>query len=150
MGAVNREAEQSPTSLQIARRLLAKAAPDSERDPKMVGAALERTFMRVSEKLRDSIGEDGSNALLARALASAEPSHPALKNIRRQNEGGIHLDNMVASVEKDGVAPVTAAIEALIAALIDVLGRLIGEDMAIRLIDHDDPRPRRSGGAQAP
>lgn len=116
----------------------------------MVGAALQRTYVRVSEALRDSIGEDGCNALLARALARTEADHPALKNIRRPNEGGIHLDGVVASVEAHGVAEVSAAIEALLAALADVLVRLIGEDMVIRLIDPDAPRSRTGGGAQAP
>jgi hypothetical protein len=148
---VTKDALPSPASLQIARRLLTReVAPANERDPAKAGVALQRTFVRVSENLRDSIGEDGSTALLARALASTEAEHPALKNIRRLNEGGIHLDGVVASVEAHGVAAVTAAIEALLAALVDILGRLIGEDMAIRLIDPDSLRSRKSDGAQAP
>lgn len=115
----------------------------------MVGAALQRTCVRVSETLRNLLGEDGRNALLVRALARTEADHPALKSICRLDEGGIQLDGVVASVEAHGVAAVTAAIEALLAALIDVLGRLIGEDMAIRLIDHDAPRSRTGAGAQA-
>jgi hypothetical protein len=116
----------------------------------MVGAALQRTCLRVSENLRDSMGEDGCNALLARALARTEADHPALKNIRRINEGSIHLDGVVTSVEVHGVAAVTAAIEALLAALVEILGRLIGEDMVIRLIDPDATWSRTGGGAQAP
>lgn len=147
---MNRDASQSPTSLQIARRLLAReAAPGSEAEPEKAGAALQRTCARVSETLRDSMGEDGRNALLVRALARTEAHHPALKNICRLNEGGIQLDGVVASVEAHGVAAVTAAIEALLAALVDVLARLIGEDMAIRLIDNDGPRSRTGDGAQS-
>lgn len=148
---MNRDTSQSPTSVQIARRLLVhEAAPGREREPEMVGAALQRTCLRVSENLRDSLGEDGCNALLARALARTEADHPALKNIRRLNEGSIHLDGVVAGIEAHGAAAVTAAIEALLATLVDVLGRLIGEDMAIRIIDHDAPRSRTGDGARAP
>lgn len=148
---VNRDASPSPTSLQIAGRLLARETPPGGKgDPKTVGAALQRTCSRVSENLRDSMGLDGSNALLGRALARTEGHHPALKDIRRLNEGGVHLDGVVASVETHGVAEVTAAIEALIAALVDILGRLIGEDMAIRLIDPDLPRSRGGDGAPEP
>jgi uncharacterized iron-regulated protein len=115
----------------------------------MVGAALQRSCLRVSESLRDSMGEDGRNALLVRALARTEADHPALKNVVRINEGSIHLDGVVASVEAHGVAAVTAAIEALLAALTDLLARLIGEDMAVRLIDPDAPPSRKGDGAQS-
>ena len=141
----------SPTSLQIARRVLEREpAAGSKGDPKSVGAALQRTCLRVSENLRDAMGEDGSNALLARALARTESEHPALKSAYRRHQGGVHLDGVVASVEAHGVAAVTAALEALLAALVDILGRLIGEDMALRLIDHDAPRSRKGDGAKMP
>jgi len=141
----------SPTSLQVARRVLAReSATGSKAEPKAVGAALQRTCLRVSENLRDAMGEDGSNALLARALARTESEHPALKSAYRRHQGGIHLDGVIASVEAHGVAAVTAAIEALLAALVDILGRLIGEDMAIRLIDQDAPRSRKGNGAKTP
>lgn len=147
---VSKDASPSPTSLQIARRLLDReAAPGSEGNSAKAGLALQRTVVRVSETLRDSLGEDGRNALLVRALARTEADHPALKKIVRLNKG-IHLDGVAASVEAHGVPAVTAAIEALLASLIDVLARLIGEDMAIRLIDQDAPRSRRSDGPQAP
>ena len=150
-GLVNKDASQSPTALEIARRLLTREAePGSEREPAKAAAALQQTCLRVTENLRDSMGEDGTNALLARALARTEADHPALASLRRPERGGIYLDGVVASVEAHGIAAVTAAVVALLAALVDLLGRLIGDDMAIRLIDHDEPRPRRRGGTEAP
>ncbi len=144
-----KEASQAPTSVLIARRLLAgESTAGSEGQSAMVGADLQRTCARVAENLRDAMGEDGCTALLARALARTEHDHPALKDIRRLNNGGIHLDGVVASIETHGAGPVTAAIEALLAALIDVLGRLIGEDMALRIIDQETPRPRSGDGVQ--
>lgn len=146
---MKRNSSQTSAALQVVRGLLAREAkqgmgeqPDS--------AALQRACSRVSHNLRDSLGEDGWTALLARALARTEADQPALKNIRRLNEGGLDLDAVIAGIETHGVATVTAAIEALLVALIEILGRLIGEDMAIRLIDQDPPRSRASGGAQSP
>jgi hypothetical protein len=148
---MNQEAAGSPTSLQLARRLLAReAAQVGNGEPARVGAALKRACARVADNLRDSLGEAGWAALLARAFARTEADHPALKNVRRQNEDDIDLDGVVIGVEVHGVASVTAAFEALLAALIEILGRLIGEDMAIRLIDHDAPAPQAGGEAQAP
>jgi hypothetical protein len=116
----------------------------------MVAAALQRALVRMCVNLGDSVGDDGRDALLARALARTESDYPALKDIRKLNNGAIHLDGVAASVEAHGVAPVTAAIEALLAALLDVLGRLIGEDMAMRLLDHDLPGPSTDGGTRTP
>jgi hypothetical protein len=139
----------SPTAREMARRLLAREM-SAVGEPAMVAAALQRACARVSANLRDSVGDDGRNALLARALARTESDHPVLKHIRTVNNGAIHLDGVVASADAHGVAPVTAAIEALLAALLDVLGRLIGEDMAMRLLDHDLPGPSRDGGTRTP
>ena len=116
----------------------------------MSGAALQSACLRTAEYMRDLLGEDGSNALLVRALARTEAGHPALKSIRRLNEGRIHLDSVAAGVEAHGVTAVTSAIEALLAALIEILGRLIGDEMAIRLIDQDALRPPTGGRAKAP
>jgi hypothetical protein len=143
------EASPAPTSVLIARRLLAgQATPGREGHAAIVGADLQHACSRVAENLRDALGEDGLTALLARALARTERDHPALKAIRQLNNGGIHLDGVVASIETHGTGPVTAAIEALLAALIDVLSRLIGEDMALRIIDQGTPRPRSGDLAQ--
>jgi hypothetical protein len=116
----------------------------------MIAAALQHALVRVCANLRDSVGDDGRDALLARALARTESDYPALKDIRRVNNGAIHLDGVVASAEAHGVAAVTAAIEALLAALLEVLGRLIGEDMAVKLLDHDLPGPLPNGGTRTP
>ena len=135
----------SPAAHELARRLLAPETLAAG-EPAMVAEALQRALVRVRANLCDSVGDDGCNALLARALARTEPDYPALKDIRELNNGALRLDGVVASAEAHGVAPVTAAIEALLAALLDVLGRLIGEDMAMRLLDHDLAGPSRAGG----
>jgi uncharacterized iron-regulated protein len=147
---MSRETPQSSASLEVARGLLALRA-DARTDPKLAGEALQQACARVSANLRDAMGEAGADALLARALARTEAHHPALKGIRRLNDGGIHLDGVIANVEADGVATVTAAIEALLATLVDILGRLIGEDMALRLINDGDLGASRNGrGGQGP
>lgn len=133
----------TPASL-LARRLLARGGLEEAATPADVGIALQRTCARVNQQLCDSMGDEGCAALLARALARTEVAHPALKTLRRTTDDTIDLDGVVASVEANGAAAVTAAVEALLAALMDVLTRLIGEDMAIRIIDAD--APSRSNG----
>jgi hypothetical protein len=133
-----------------ARRLLASDAPPEGKDtPAAIAAALQRTCLRVGGNLRDSFGDDGCNALFARAAARAEAQHPTLKDLRRADHDTIHLEGVAGSAALHGVVPVSAAIEALLAALIDILSRLIGDDMATQLIDHEGPR-RKGDGAPRP
>ena len=127
-----------PTSIsvQLARRMITRETSlMGDDESRNVALALQRTCRQVSDTLRDSLGDDGYNALLVRALARTEAHHPVLTLVRRLDDAGIHLDGVVVAVEAKGPAEVKAAIEALLGALMDVLGRLIGEDMAIRLLE---------------
>ena len=148
----HREREtQRSSSTQIARRLLATdTAPDSTA-PEVVAVGLRKTCARVSGALRSSLGADGSNALFVRALTRVEAQHPLIKDLRRNSDGGISFDVLVTSVDVHGVGPVSAAIEALLAALIDILIRLIGEDMTVRLTAAEAaiPSPANGGGTRS-
>ena len=137
------------TSAQIVRRLLVREGVPADGEQRVVGEALQRTCARVHSNLRESMGDDGCTALLARALARTEAKHPALTSIRRISRGNIALDGVASGVETHGAAAVTAAVEALLAALMDVLGNLIGDDMAIRLIELGAPRARRGDAASS-
>lgn len=97
---------------------------------------LRKTCARVSTALRNALGTDGCNALLVRAVTRTEAQHPLIAGLRR-SEGNVSFDELVRSVDEHGVVPVSAAIEALLASLIDILTRLIGEEMTIRLTTID-------------
>jgi hypothetical protein len=141
------DADQTPAALRIARRVVKRAAvAGGEVTDAAVAAALQRVSSRAFANLREAMGASGCEALLTRALARAERAHPALRDLYREKTGDIQVDDVLAIIEAHSVDAVTAAIEALIAALIDILSRLIGEDMATRLIDQEVPRP--SLGAQ--
>jgi hypothetical protein len=122
---------------------------ENEAEAEAAGKALQRVCSRLVRTLRDSMGEEGCTALLARALTSTEAAHPALRDIRRIDGEQILLDGVVAGLRVHGLAKVMEGIEALFAALIDILILLIGEDMAVRLVD-DGLRPESSGGGRAP
>jgi hypothetical protein len=136
-------------STEIARRILRRDQSTLRDGTSDVDVALQRSFLRFADALRESLGEVGSAALFARALARTEVAHPALKDLRRLGDHGIRLDDIAASVEGHGIEDVAAGIEALIVAVVDVLTRLIGEDMTIRLLDYDEPDPRTRDGERA-
>jgi len=134
----------SPAAREMARQLLERERGRAT-EAAGLGATMQRASTRVANNLRSSVGEDGYSALLVRALARTQSDHPALKDMRRTDPTGIHLD-IVGCVEAHGAAAVGAALESLLAALVDILSDLIGADMVRSLLDHDDlPRARRNG-----
>ena len=123
----------SSTPREIARELVAQEIAGAD-EPAAVGAALQRVCTRVADNLRRAVGDDGYNALMARALMRTQADHPVLLDIRRVGKSDIYLDGVVQSVNTRGAAPVRAAIEAIIAAIADVLAGLIGADMVLNLL----------------
>lgn len=139
-----------PSSQEIARWLLAlERAPGASKGQEAATASqLQQLCTRVTGNLADTMGGDGCTALLARALARTERAHPVLTSIRRISNGDIVLDSVAAGVESHGLAAATSGLEALFAALTDILGRLIGEDMALRVMLPDlRLRPQDESGS---
>lgn len=139
------------TSSEVARRILTRdvLAPGQGTESATPEAAileLQRSCMRVTDALRSSVGDAGCAALLSRAFALTERTHPVLRELRRCADEDIRLDRIAASAGAHGVDDVTAAVVALIAAVIDILTRLVGDDMAIRLLDQDGPQSPTHGG----
>lgn len=116
----------------------------------MLGATLQVTCARVCDNLRDAVGADGCSALLDRAMARTESQHPAVRQLRGQGGDSACLDGVAACVDVHGAAAVAAAVDALLAALLDVLAHLIGEDMAIRLMGLDDSNTDTGDGNPTP
>jgi hypothetical protein len=123
------------------------AAGGSTAEDKMRVAALQLTCSRVCDSLRELMGVDGCSVLLDRAIARTEGRHPVWREIRRRDRDGVHLDGIATSVDLHGIAAVSAAVSALLAALFEVLARLIGEDLALRLMELEAP-PTDAGGGE--
>lgn len=126
----------SPAVRELACQLLEREMAQTTEEAGL-GAAMQRACAGVSERLRRSVGEDGYAALLARALARTEADRPVLKNIRRDDSAGIHLD-VVTATDDYGVPVVREGLESLLTALFEILSDLIGVDMTRSLLDHDD------------
>jgi len=90
---------------------------------------------RICRGLARSLGAQGFDALLNRALRQTEIEHPLLEGIRvgRGDEPVLlGLDNLVA---QHGDEKVNAALESILRTILALLGRLIGEDMVPRLLE---------------
>ena len=137
----------SPAALGMARQLLAREPADAG-EPGAPAVALQRACTRVSDTLRRTLGDHGCGALIARSVAVTIAAHPALSDIRVSVGAGAQLDGVVAAVERYGLPTVAAALEATLAALVEVLADLIGEDMVASLLELDASPPSAIGERQ--
>jgi len=131
-------AAQSRTAQELARRLLARDAP-AEDAPDAVAAATDQVCGRVSANLSRWFGIDGTNALFARALVQAQADHPALANVRYSHQSAVCLERLVESARIHGANAAADGVAAILTALIELLGRLIGLDIAMRLVEQSIP-----------
>ena len=133
-GEVSPARKNIPPTLALARRLIERTSGGkSTRVPKVndVVAALEHLYVDLSRW----VGLDGCHALFARALADAREKQQVLGQITLHARSTPYLEGIAEAVEKDGSAKTAAALEAMLVMLIELLGRLIGIDMATNLIE---------------
>ena len=125
-------------SSEVARRMLDRDARAPRKAVKSAAEALQHSCTRVTDSLCRSLGAVGSSALLERAFARTAKEHPVIKEMYRRDGDSTRVDGITRSVEAHGNDVVTRAIEALLTAVIDLLTRLVGEEMATRLISGDE------------
>jgi hypothetical protein len=136
----------------IARRLIdrARAGSGTENSADAAAAAVERLYLDLSRW----VGLDGCHALFTRAFAEAREEHQSLLKITLRPRSTPYLQGLREVVEKDGPAKTAAALESMLVILIELLGRLIGADMATTLIERElggstDEANRQGGGNKA-
>lgn len=129
----------SPTAWVVARRLLAPAgapsSPTSEaRDASDPATTADRLLQVLAEELSRWFGPYGYHALLARALAETRDRHPVLAVVRIRSATEPWLAGLPEAAQLHGADAVTEGVATLLTALIDLLGRVIGEDLAVNLV----------------
>ena len=117
---------------QLARRLIdrgraAAASPDSAN---AAAAGCDRLY----QDLARWVGLDGCHALFTRALAQARTEHPLLETINLHARSVPYLEGVAETIEQHGGPATAEALESMIVIMIELLGRLIGDDMAGNLI----------------
>ena len=118
---------------EIARRLI-----DSRRHERTGADTGARAASSASDHLYRElsrwVGVDGCHALFMRALAQARIEHPALVQIQLHPRSDPYIDGLAATIMAYGDAATAAALESMLVRLLELLGRLIGDDMATKLI----------------
>jgi hypothetical protein len=138
---------ETPTLRELAHRLVApQISTGGAKD--LSSAAASRICEHLYRDLSRWIGTDGCHALFARALLRTQSGHPALRDIRLGGGSDSCLEGVPESVKVHGASAVGEGLEAMLVALIELLARLIGDDMATRLIEQSAARDTQDPARQ--
>lgn len=89
------------------------------------------------------VGPDGCHALFTRALAQARTEYPALGQIHLRARSEPYIDGVAETIMAHGDAATAGALESMLVRVVELLGRLIGDDMAMKLIEGSLAEPAR-------
>ena len=129
----------TPSASDAARRLWHNIAGDS-RTPDDIATGADRLWGGLSARLGRWIGPSGYQALLNRALGIARSEHACLRDL--SCVGG-EAALVAKTALRHGAGEVAESMVRVAAVLIDLLGRIVGEDMAIHLVNQvAAPSPR--------
>jgi hypothetical protein len=78
-------------------------------------------------------------------VAQARSDHPALDGVEIRSAAEPRFEGLAESIGRHGADALTEGMVAILMTFIELLGRLIGEDMALKLIDQS--MPSRGPGA---
>jgi hypothetical protein len=130
---------------QAARLLIDRRRPqrkESDSDAGVVADACNDLYRGLSRW----VGRDGCDALFTRALAQARAGVATLDQVQLRPGADPYVEGVAESVVSHGDSMVAEALESMLVHLIEVLARLIGSDMATKLIERSvaalgDPEP---------
>jgi hypothetical protein len=129
----------SAAATEVARRLWQRAVGDSK-TPEDVAVAATHMCAGLRVGLSRWVGAMGYRALIDRALLLARAEHPALGSLSCHGEDGA---GDTAAVRAHSAAEVATGMVALVAALVELLGRIVGEEMAVRLVEQSGTQNER-------
>lgn len=125
----------SPTARATAHRLLAPGMPNNG-TPDAVAGAVERVLAQLFRSLSQWIGTVGCNALFARALVLSAPHHPVLRGVKYHvHHGTPQLECLAENAHEYGSHATAEGATTILASIITMLNGLIGEDIAMSILD---------------
>ena len=95
----------------------------------------QRAVERVWDELSKWTGVDGSHALLTRAVALAKAENPGLlRNARVGSRSRSWLEGVADNPSTNGATVGNEGVEFILASLMELLGRLVGNQIAINML----------------
>lgn len=124
----------TPKAEELVRNLIELEADSRSDEISAPASATLATSERLYRELSRWVGPAGCHALFTRALADSQTLHPLLIGVRLQNQTQPYFDGTTEIIAAYGPAATSEALEAMLVTLVEILGRLIGDDMAMKLI----------------
>lgn len=131
---VSASGREMPTPPQMARRLISSRASEqsgAETPARAAAAACDHLYRELSRW----VGPDGCHALFTRALSEARTENSALEGIQLRARSDPYVDGVAETIMAHGDPATAEGFESLLVRLVELLGRLIGEDMAMVLLE---------------
>ncbi len=116
-----------------AARTVCQACMNSKQAPAVTANALVELLAVLRVGLGRWIGVAGYDTLLDRAVGIAREDYPWISSLFHPEIDSV---NVVAAVESFGTPVVMAGGKQLIAIIIELLGRIVGINMAVHLVKH--------------
>jgi hypothetical protein len=149
---LSREPADDGASSQLARRLFLRELGTATGENALLGAA-ERLCARVPDGLARWFGPYGALALVTRALSSVQTEYPALAEVA-VSTSALNKSSMLVGLRESarvhGAAATAEGIIAVVEALADLIGRLIGDDLSVSLLERSVPGavPQSANGTE--
>ena len=137
----------SPAARAAAQRLLARASESGDGEAPDPVTTADRVYRAMGSTLTRWFGPFGYHALLVRALAETRRAHPALRAVSIKGPTDPRLEGIAHAAAAYGSTATVTALTDVVASVVELLGRLIGEDMAAKLIDAVMPELRNAAGS---
>lgn len=139
--AISREAGKTRSSaLSTARtlsdRLIARAAEDSG-SPVASAAAAARACERFLADTSRWLGVAGAQVIFARVSSQLSVEHPVLTEIRVVAAPAARVEGVTAGGEDHDERAARKALESVLIAALELLGRLVGDDMVAQMVENN-------------
>lgn len=124
---------------ELASRLVSRFA--ARREARETGGEAVAARLACEQVYRDLarwLGPESARSLLARGVAAARLNHAAMEGFRPGENTDRVFEDAPAIIAAHGSAAVGAALDAVLVAMLELLGRLVGNDLAARLVDSGD------------
>jgi hypothetical protein len=137
------------TARELATKLVHREAKRGH-NPTTKASAAALAGEELYRALSRWIGSDGCHALFTRARAQEQPANRPLDSLQLSPRHDPYIIGLNESVGEYGDSATAEAIESMIVGMIELLGRLIGVEMATSLIErslsegaHDESSPKK-------
>jgi len=128
-------AAEASSARALATQLISLARQSEREFAGRADGAAATALHALSAELARWLGAGGCEAVLTRALGQARAAHPMLADVGLASDPLPRLEGLDEAVQAHGAAEMAAGLEAMLVAIFELLGRLIGDDLSTKLVE---------------